>query len=108
MSRAHRHYSNKITKKNTKTKLFFRGRKKHHHHHRSVRQADSSIMGAASKAHPIGDLLIIAVALATGIVWLLIGVDNHDLDCLRGATDIAGIPEMATWLIVEGAFLIGY
>ncbi|MDP2436567.1 MAG: hypothetical protein Q8P67_12535 [archaeon] len=65
-------------------------------------------MGAASKAHPIGDLLIIAVALATGIVWLLIGVDNHDLDCLRGATDIAGIPEMATWLIVEGAFLIGY
>ena len=65
-------------------------------------------MGASSKAHPFGDFLVIGIALACGIVWLLIGADNVDLPCLVGATDIAGIPEMDTWLIVEGAFLIGW
>src|SRR3989338_3874615 len=61
----------------------------------------------ASKAHPLGDLCSISVYLACGIVWLLIATGNLNNSCLDNANEIAGYPNIATWLIIEGAFLIG-
>jgi hypothetical protein len=55
----------------------------------------------------IGDFLSIGIMLATGIVWLLIGADNVHLVCLDNSYHW-GTPNVDTWLIVEGAFLIGW
>ena len=45
----------------------------------------------------------LVVGLACGIVWLLIGTDHHDDDCFQDEST----PNIATWLIVEGATLVG-
>src|SRR3989338_2617077 len=45
----------------------------------------------------------LAVSLACGIVWVLIGVDNLSEGCL----DVQGTPNIAVWTVVEGSTLLG-